>query len=177
MDTKIQREEIRKGIECDGDSIVFHFENGDSVQELVNRIREAAEKLGLSFSEMVNEIIRDYVMERMRLEMLDWIRKMECPNQNRQECKFSGMHNEVSQNLDTESTDGETMVSEKDDTEIALRTHYPNVPNEETELIDVCRYFLDHYPAARISPEDEEVFNIFKDWANETILLHERGNG
>lgn len=142
MDRIIQKEEIRKGILWDGDSsIVFKLENNDSVQELVTMIEESAERQGLSYDEMVNKIIFDYVSDQIRSKMVNWIRRMEYPEHSRRECEFS------------------------------------NTPGEDAELIDVCRYFLDHTKDTHISPEDEQEVAIMRDLAKNLILLDERGRG
>ncbi len=171
MDSAIQKEEIRKGIQWDGDSLILLiYEKGDSVYELVNKIEEAAEKQGLSFDEMVNTIILDYVFDQLRREMLKWIRRMEYPEENRRECEFSDAHKRGMQ---------DSVPEFSDDKEVASRSQHPNtnVPGEDAELIDVCRYFLDHYPDTSSYQGEEQLVTMMKDWAKDIILMHERGKG
>ena len=154
MHEAIQKEEIRKGILWDGDSIEFNCEKDDSVLELVNKIEESAKQHGLSFEEMVNKIILDHVFDQLRQEILEWIRMMELNENNRMQ-KFklpkpSEEGSKLGQNLFVENGD-------------------------EAGLFEVCQYFISHYPEDIYTTGSDHPVTIMRDMAKDVLTRHEKG--
>jgi len=176
MDKAVRKEEIRKGIQWDGDSIMFEFEKDDSVQELVDMIAESAKQQNLSFEEMVNKIILDYIFDQLRQDMLKWIRMMELNENNRmREFKLpkpseGDKHNRDSRNEDERKVPNGCMHREGS-SEMDQNLFLEN--GDEAGLFEVCQYFISHYPEDIYTTGSDHPVTIMRDMAKEVITSHE----
>ena len=176
MDKAIQKEEIRKGIQSDGDSITFEFEHGDSVHELVDMIAESAKQQNLSFEEMVNEIILDYVFDQLRQDMLEWIRMMELNENNRmQGFKLSKPREEDKNNRDSRNEDERKVpdgcMHREGGSELDQNLFLEN--GDEAGLFEVCHYFISHYPEDIYTSGSDHPVTLMRKMAKEILTKRE----
>ena len=181
MDSIKQYEELRKGIRWDGDSVLeFEYEKGDEVHELLKKIEKHAEKSGITVEEMVNSIIWGYLEDCIKQQLLEWIRMMEWDENNRMR-EFK-LPEPQEGNLDNRDPRGEVERTVRRGSQTfgetsGLEQNLFLENGEAAGLLEVCHYFIDHYPEDIYIAGSDHPVSIMRNLAKEIITDHEMREG